>query len=620
MRRISEGFYAAVLSAFLLCSGGTGASAQEPDSSFFRQPDSTYFAKPDTLLAAAPETLLSEPDGTLGPEDSGAIEQETVLSTEDRLKAKVDSLKNALSEVSPQRRMLSAEALLREADSLRLNYDFPKAVDTYRRAQGEAADSSQLERISEAMLLGQNGLNMMGYCSHPVVVAKKRFPLEDFFLMYPLEDRSWRKTPNSIDKDSDPFAKATYIPDSTATIYYSARDREGIRNIYLTNLLDGDIWSEPELINEQLTSGSNEIFPSISPDGRTLYFASEGLYGMGGYDLYMSQWNRQTKDWDTPINMGFPYSSPYDDFLFINTEDGKHSIFASNRECSRDSVYIYILEYDAMPVRKAVSDVRTLRTLSELTPEKKESERDAKPAEEDNSGSNLNAYKEKMAVVRTMRDSIYTYNKELDALRGQLSESGPDEQNELLAEILAKEAGLPILQHQLEIVVSELQDIEMDFLSSGIVIDPGQMDDEPEPEPEDSAFEFIRHSMGDELVLVMEEPEEEEESSEFEILPEGRFSENNILPDGIIYQIQIASGAGRLNVKDIKGLSPVFMKMSTSLRYTYTVGVFRRYRDVLSNLNRVRSLGFRDAFIVAFKDGRSISVDSAREEESPEEE
>ena len=60
---------------------------------------------------------------------------------------------------------------------------------------------------------------------------------------------------------------------------------------------------------------------------------SKGLYGMGGYDLYVSQWNSETGDWDVPVNMGFPYSSPYDDFLFINTEDGKYSIFASNRGC-----------------------------------------------------------------------------------------------------------------------------------------------------------------------------------------------------------------------------------------------------------------------------------------------
>ena len=251
---------------------------------------------------------------------------------------------------------VSPTKLMMKADSCRLAYNFAEAVK-YGEDAVAALDSTSSAKAEEQLLLSRNGLNMMGFCSQPTVVAKRTFPLEDFFLFYPLKDFSWRKTPNQLDSlGGDNLSRAIYVPDGSKDIFYSAKDEEGIRNIYATHLTDS-LWSVPALINEQMTSSSDEIYPMLSPDGQSLYFASKGLYGMGGYDLYVSNWNSETNDWDMPVNMGFPYSSPYDDFLFVNTEDGKYSIFASNRECGRDSVMIYVLEYDSMPVRKAVSDV-----------------------------------------------------------------------------------------------------------------------------------------------------------------------------------------------------------------------------------------------------------------------
>ena len=58
-------------------------------------------------------------------------------------------------------------------------------------------------------------------------------------------------------------------------------------------------------------------------------------------------------------------------------------------------------------------------------------------------------------------------------------------------------------------------------------------------------------------------------------------------------------------------MSPVFEKQSGS-KYIYSVGVFRSYKDVLSNLNKVKKLGFRTAEITAWNNGQSVSVANAR--------
>lgn len=527
------------------------------------------------------------------------------------LLAQIAFTAEASAQVSPTRLMI-------KADSCRMAYNFAEAVQ-YSESAVEALDSTASARAEEQLLMARNGLNMMSFCSQPTVVAKQTFPLKDFFLFYPIKDHSWRKTPNQLDSlGGDNLSRAIFIPDGSRDIYYSAMDEEGIRNIYATHLTDS-LWSVPTLINEQMTSSSDEIYPMLSPDGQSLYFASKGLYGMGGYDLYVSNWNSETNDWDMPVNMGFPYSSPYDDFLFVNTEDGKYSIFASNRECGRDSVTIYVLEYDSMPVRKAVTDVDELRALASLNPARDHSriDNDAAVPDEGQQNESTKRYMDKMREVKALRDSVARFGKNLEKMRSGLAGASGEEKARLTAEISDKEMMLPTLNSALNAAVKELQNIEMDFLANGIVIDTRKLQAEADKEivGASSGYTFSKNSYGPALHLDIMKPKPTFDYS-FMILPEGRFAENNTLPEGIIYQIRIFTLGRKATVADLNGLSPVFERTTTSGRHAYSVGLFKSYKDVLSNLNKVKNRGFRDAQIDAFHNGQVINVRKARELES----
>ncbi len=516
---------------------------------------------------------------------------------------------DAPAQVSPTR-------LLMKADSSRMAYNFQEAVK-YCEAAVDALDSTSSAKAEEQLLLARNGLNMMGFCSQPVVVAKQTFPLQDFLLFYSLKDFSWRKSPNQLDSlGGDNLSRAVYVPDGTRDIYYSAKDEEGIRNIYSTHLTDS-LWSVPTLINEQMTSSSDEIYPMLSPDGQSLYFASKGLYGMGGYDLYVSQWNKETGDWDVPVNMGFPYSSPYDDFLFVNTEDGKYSIFASNRECGRDSVTIYVLEYDGMPVRKAVTEVDELRELAALNPAGNHPGIDNGSAVSGETDESTRKYMDKMREVRSLRDSVARFGKNLDKLRSGLATASDEEKARITAEITDKEMMLPTLNSTLNAAVKELQNIEMDFLANGIVIDTRKLQAEADKEivGASSGYTFSKNSYGPDIRLDIRKPKPTFDYS-FMILPEGRFAESNTLPDGLVYQIRIFTLSRKASVADLNGLSPVFERTTTSGKHAYSAGLFKSYKDALSNLNKVKKRGFRDAQIDAFLNGQVIGVSKARELES----
>ena len=497
-----------------------------------------------------------------------------------------------------------------KGDSLRLQYRFEEAAQAYMAASDMLVDSLLTPAdslfkldVSDRLLMAENGISMMDYVYVPNVVARHRFSINDFYLYYPLADGSWRPAPSQLDTASHEFSKASYIPDGADVIYWSAEDKDGIRNIFHSEHQD-TVWSVPALLNEHMTSPSDEIYPMLSQDGTKLYFSSAGLYGIGGYDIYVSEWDHSVGEWSVPVNMGFPYSSPYDDFLYAGSEDGKYSVFASNRDCSKDSVSVYVLEYDTMPVRRPVEDEDELKNIMSLAPAQMNASGSVSEVEAD-IPENLDTrrYMLKMSEVRMLRDSIDRLGAAVEDARISYDEEA----------VLDGEFALVALRDSLAKATAILQEIEMEFLFSGVIIDPDKLLAEADREiaVQTADFVFTRNNPGKPLSLNMLEPEPEFDYS-FKILEEGQFAADNTIPSGLVYQIQMFSSNAKAGVSKLKGLSPVFETRTATGRYIYRVGLFRNYSDVLSNLNSVKRAGFRSAFIVAFNDGKEINVATAR--------
>lgn len=497
-----------------------------------------------------------------------------------------------------------AEGLLNKGDNLRNRYRFEESVATYRQALEAAeqqSDSLMTRIIEDRILMAENGRNMTAFAYSPKVVARSRFSLDEFFLYYPLEDRSWRPLPNVLDSAADHrFHKAMYAPDGLERLYWSAEDEEGTRNLYTSSLQD-TVWTVPALINEQLTSVSDEIYPLLSADGKHLYFSSVGLHGVGGYDLYVSDWDEDSQDWSAPENLGFPYSSPADDFLFYNTPDGRYTIFASNRDCSEDSVYVYVLAFDNMPIRKAVDDPDELLRIASLAPQSLSGSAVSAPVK---TGVSKNAeterYIQKLSQVKMLKDSISIYAGQIDS------------------KTINAAKRINVLQDSLGKAQAELQKMELDFLMKGVVLDPEKLMSEVEQEVvgEKGSYAFSKKNMGADLQVKVLVPEVKFDYS-FKVLEEGQFAEDQNLPSGVVYQIQIFATKNKAKVKDLRGLSPVYESRGANGHYVYRVGVFRTYNDVLSHLNAVKKAGFKSAYIVPFIDGKVVKLATAKAKETP---
>ncbi len=131
------------------------------------------------------------------------------------------------------------------------------------------------------------------------------------------------------------------------TLYFirGLRGRNDTNNsdIYMSKLLSNGTWGTPERLSDAINTPFHEESVLIHPDGKTLYFASRGHTGMGGSDLFVSRMDAKG-NWGTPENLGYPINTMYDENSLMVTADGEIAFFASDRKGGFGDLDIYYFE------------------------------------------------------------------------------------------------------------------------------------------------------------------------------------------------------------------------------------------------------------------------------------
>lgn len=140
---------------------------------------------------------------------------------------------------------------------------------------------------------------------------------------------------NYVDAKELPFNSnefASCHPTITAdgkTLYFSS-DRPGGfggMDLYFSTK-SGENWSTPVNLGATVNSAGNEIFPFITNDG-IMIFSSNGHAGIGGLDLYAAK--KKNNLWEQVVNCGTPFNTPKDDFGFFMEQNNKTGYLSSNR-------------------------------------------------------------------------------------------------------------------------------------------------------------------------------------------------------------------------------------------------------------------------------------------------
>ncbi len=133
------------------------------------------------------------------------------------------------------------------------------------------------------------------------------------------------------------------IANRGATLYFVSDmpGGQGGTDIWMVKK-EGEGWGTPVNLGSTINTPMNEMFPYMMND-TMLYFASNGLYGLGGLDIYSSK--KDGNSWSRPTNLGYPINTSHDDFGYLPEKNGETGYFTSNRESndgSTDKIYHYI--------------------------------------------------------------------------------------------------------------------------------------------------------------------------------------------------------------------------------------------------------------------------------------
>jgi hypothetical protein len=127
---------------------------------------------------------------------------------------------------------------------------------------------------------------------------------------------------------------------------YFVTDRKGEKkstDIYVVHK-EGKSWGDAEPLPDVINTAGRETTPFITPDGRYLFFSSDGLLGMGGLDIYVVE-NKGGGEWGTPVNLGIGVNTVNNDSHFVYSEELKKA-FISGYEIVGEKSSIDIYEID----------------------------------------------------------------------------------------------------------------------------------------------------------------------------------------------------------------------------------------------------------------------------------
>lgn len=138
---------------------------------------------------------------------------------------------------------------------------------------------------------------------------------------------------NSAEWESQPSLSA-----DGRTLYFVSDRRGGVgrRDIWVSYLDEDGQWTRAKNVGKPINTLYDEISPFIHVNNRVLYFASNGLVGFGGYDIFFAERDSASL-WSDPKNIGSPINNHEDQFSLFITADGKRGYYS--HEEVRDAGY-----------------------------------------------------------------------------------------------------------------------------------------------------------------------------------------------------------------------------------------------------------------------------------------
>lgn len=206
--------------------------------------------------------------------------------------------------------------------------------------------------------ISRDGLNGLMVINNTAVedVEQIKTQSSDIFEVQFTDKGKWSKPKRINNKtiNSTFFdGSATMTADGNTMYFVSDRNaNKKLTDIYVARKT-GKTWGEAVPLTDSINTPGNETTPYITPDGRYLFFSSDYLPGMGGYDIFVSE--NLGSSWSKPVNLGGTINTVSDDTHFQYYPELKKAVFTcfvlQGQKASRDLFMIDMTNF-VMPKAK----------------------------------------------------------------------------------------------------------------------------------------------------------------------------------------------------------------------------------------------------------------------------
>ncbi|WP_455592787.1 tetratricopeptide repeat protein [Bacteroides sp.] len=244
-------------------------------------------------------------------------------------------------ETAVQKRIQNAPLYLGEAYNE--VYRFEDAVNSYEDYIAAQSKRKQPTETAEKLLeKARANLRMLRGVEEVCVIDSFVVDKANFLSAYKISEEAGKLfTYNDYFKTQGDHPGTVYQTELGNRIYYSELGKDNTLNILAKNKML-DEWSKGTELPGSINSSANANYPYVMADGVTIYYGSDGEGSMGGYDIFVTRYNSATDTYLMPENVGMPFNSPYNDYMYVVDDYSNLGWFASDRFQPEGKVCIYV--------------------------------------------------------------------------------------------------------------------------------------------------------------------------------------------------------------------------------------------------------------------------------------
>lgn len=382
-------------------------------------------------------------------------------------------------------------------------------------------------------------------------------------------------------------------------------------DLYISILHQG-VWSTAANLGPTINTFYNERFPFLTKNGQTLFFSSDNLESVGGYDIFRTIFDPEKLIWSLPENLGIPFNSSGDDKNMVLTPDGMTGYITSDRKSGYGENDLYRIFFK-QPI-KAHQEISLVPTFYQILLmqgiEERVNEQPERPVE-------VKEYFLSHLYIDENGDILAPQNtKKLDILANLLL---------IYPQINAELSGFEIPDGQptfnLYFSIKKVEQAADYLVKKGVnrnrLILKGYGSSFPlilntKGNSQNSIYLKLNHR----IEIGLHQFESEPVLTHVENIPvsESLRDSNGVkftaLRHKLYYSVQIASINQILQNPILESTPEMFIEVNPAQsNYMYMSGMLPKYRDADQKLNAMITAGFSDAFIVPYFDGLRIRRD-----------